>query len=127
MLILYIMATKRKPATSTGSWPKTKLVRKLAYLDSIDSRATATWDPSRVCDLHHSSWQHLILNPLIQARDGTHKLMVPSRIHFSFFRALTNLLPLRSTPIGSYGQIALIVLLKQFSLGCFLCHHYYLI
>ena len=26
--------------------------------------ATATWDPSRMCHLHHSSWQHQILNPL---------------------------------------------------------------
>ena len=25
--------------------------------------ATATWDPSHVCDLHHSSWQYQILNP----------------------------------------------------------------
>ena len=31
--------------------------------------AIATKDPSRVCDLHHSSWQHWILNPLSEARD----------------------------------------------------------
>ena len=31
--------------------------------------ATATWDLSHVCHLHHSSWQHWILNPLIEARD----------------------------------------------------------
>ena len=31
--------------------------------------ATATWDPSHVCDLHHSSLQHQILNPLSEARD----------------------------------------------------------
>ena len=37
--------------------------------------ATATQDPSRVCKLHHSSWQHWILNPLREARDGTHILM----------------------------------------------------
>ena len=29
---------------------------------------TATWDPSHVCDLHHSSWQRQILNPLSEAR-----------------------------------------------------------
>jgi len=45
------------------------------------ARATAMWDPSRVCDLHHSSWQHQILNPLSKSRDQTHNLMVPSRIH----------------------------------------------
>ena len=26
--------------------------------------ATATQDQSRICDLHHSSWQNQILNPL---------------------------------------------------------------
>ena len=31
--------------------------------------ATATQDPSCVCDLHHSSQQHWILNPLREARD----------------------------------------------------------
>ena len=31
--------------------------------------ATAIWDPSRVCDLHHSSQQRRILNPLNKARD----------------------------------------------------------
>uniref|UniRef100_A0A4X1T5W0 Uncharacterized protein n=1 Tax=Sus scrofa TaxID=9823 RepID=A0A4X1T5W0_PIG len=40
------------------------------------------WDPSRVCDLHHSSPQHQILNPLSEARDRTCNLMVPSRIRF---------------------------------------------
>ena len=30
---------------------------------------TATRDPSRVCDLHHSSGQHRILNLLSEARD----------------------------------------------------------
>ena len=44
--------------------------------------ATAMPDPSHVCDLHHSSWQHRILNPLSEARDRTHNLMVPSRICF---------------------------------------------
>ena len=30
---------------------------------------TATWDPSCIYDLHHSSWQCQILNPLREARD----------------------------------------------------------
>ena len=30
--------------------------------------ATATRDPNRICNLHHSSWQHRILNPLSKAR-----------------------------------------------------------
>ena len=36
--------------------------------------ATATRDPSRICDLHHSSRQHWILDPLNEARDRTHIL-----------------------------------------------------
>ena len=34
------------------------------------ARATATWDPSLVCNLHHSSWQW-IPNPPDKAMDGT--------------------------------------------------------
>ena len=44
--------------------------------------ATATPDPSHVCDLHHSSRQCQIPNPLSEARDRTRKLMVPSQDHF---------------------------------------------
>jgi len=44
------------------------------------ARATATQDPSRICNLHHSSQQHQILNPLSEARGRTQNLMVPSRI-----------------------------------------------
>ena len=34
--------------------------------------AKAKWDPSHVCDLHHSSQQCRILNPRSQTRDLTH-------------------------------------------------------
>ena len=44
--------------------------------------ATATQDPRHICNLHHSSRQRQILNPLSEARDRTHNLMVLSRIHF---------------------------------------------
>ena len=37
--------------------------------------ATAMQKPSHICDLHHSSWQRQILNPLSEARDRTHSLM----------------------------------------------------
>ena len=40
--------------------------------------ATATPDPSHVFDLHHSSRQCRILDPLSEARDGTHILIDPS-------------------------------------------------
>ena len=44
--------------------------------------ATATRDPSCVCDLHHSSRQHQILNPLGKARDQTCILQAPGQIRF---------------------------------------------
>ena len=40
------------------------------------------WDPNCVCNLHHSSQQHQILNPLSEARDGTRILMNTSHIPF---------------------------------------------
>ena len=49
----------------------------LAYATAI-----AMWNLSCVCDLHHSSWQCWILNPLSKARDRTHNLMVTSQICF---------------------------------------------
>ena len=39
-------------------------------------------DPSCICDLHHSSRQCQIFNPLGKARVRTHNLVVPSRIRF---------------------------------------------
>ena len=44
--------------------------------------ATATQDPSCVCDLHHSSWQHQILDPLSEPRNQTCVLMNASQICF---------------------------------------------
>ena len=42
--------------------------------------ATATQDPSRVCDPPHSSRQRRILNPLSQAREQTRILMDTTRV-----------------------------------------------
>ena len=44
--------------------------------------ATATLDPSHICELHHSSRQCRILNPPSEARDQTCNLMVPRWILF---------------------------------------------
>ena len=42
---------------------------------------TATWDPTLICDLHHSSPQcRFLLNPLSEAKDLTHVLMDTSRV-----------------------------------------------
>ena len=46
------------------------------------SIATAMPGLSCICDLHHSSWQRQILNPLSKAGDGTCNLMVPCSICF---------------------------------------------
>ena len=47
----------------------------------VNTTATATPDPSHVYDLHHSSWQGQIPNPLSEARDRTHNLMDTSQVH----------------------------------------------
>ena len=44
--------------------------------------ATAKQDPSLICDLHHSSWQHWILNLLSKTRDQACILMDTSRVHY---------------------------------------------
>ena len=41
----------------------------------VYTTATATRDPSHVCNLQHSSQQHRILNPLSKARDRACVLM----------------------------------------------------
>ena len=41
---------------------------------------TATQDPSRIFDLHHSSRQHQIFNPLSKARDQTPIKMDPNQV-----------------------------------------------
>ena len=44
--------------------------------------ATAVVDPKGICNLHHSSLQRWVPDPLIKARDWTHILMETSRIRF---------------------------------------------
>ena len=60
--------------------PRLGVQSELQLLDY--ATATATPDLSLVCDLHHSSSQRQILNPLSKVRDGICNLMVPSWIHF---------------------------------------------
>ena len=50
----------------------------------LPAYTTATPDPSPVCNLHHNSQQHWILNTLSGARQGTCNLMVPSGIRFHY-------------------------------------------
>ena len=62
--------------------------------------ATAMWDLSHVCDLHHSLRQRRILNPLSEARDQTHNLMVPSRIRVCC--------TMMGTPISAFSKFAIV-------------------
>ena len=48
-----------------------------AYVTATDKQ-----DPSRIWYLHHSSWQCRILNPLSEARDGTHIFMNTSWVRY---------------------------------------------
>ena len=50
------------------------------------STVTTMWDLSLVLELHHSSWQCRIWNPLSEARDQTHILMDTSQVHFHWAR-----------------------------------------
>ena len=47
----------------------------------VYTTATAMPDLSHICDLHHSSRQRQILNPVSEARDSTVILMDPSQVH----------------------------------------------
>ena len=52
--------------------------------------ATATAMPyfSHIWELHHSSWQHRILNPLRVDRDWTHVLMDASQVRYCYATAI---------------------------------------
>ena len=66
--------------------------------------ATAMPDLGRICDLHRSSWQCLILNTLREARDRTRNLMVPSRICFHCAKMGTPLFFLFTAVPAAYGS-----------------------
>ena len=55
------------------------------------SHSHARSEPSRVCNLHHRSWQCEILNPLSKPRDRTQNFMVSSQIRFRCARMRTPL------------------------------------
>ena len=67
-----------------GPHPRHREVPRLGIQSELQlpayATATATRDPSHVCDLHPSLRQCWILNPLIEARDRTCNFTVPSQI-----------------------------------------------
>ena len=60
--------------------PRLRVKSELQLL--VTATAKATQGLSHVCELHHSSWQCQILNPLSKVRDRTCIFMDTSRIHF---------------------------------------------
>ena len=54
---------------------------KLELQPQADITATVTQDPSLIFDLHHSSQQRWILNPLTEARDRTCIPMDANQVH----------------------------------------------
>ena len=62
---LFFAFSRAAPAAYGGSQARGLIRAVAAGLRT----ATATPDPSHVCDLHHSSLQHQIPNPLSKAKD----------------------------------------------------------
>ena len=77
--------------------------------------ATATWDLSLICDLHHSSRQSWIFNPLSEAKDWTLNLMVPCRIRF------------HCSMMGTPGVYNFFFLSSHLSLGLWAASRYWLL
>ena len=72
--------------------------------------ATAMGDLNGIWDLHHSSWQHRILNPLSKARDQTCILKDASQIHSCW--------AMRGTPILMFKEYIWVHLCIQYCNGC---------
>ena len=72
---------------------------------------TATWDPSHVCNLHHSSRQRQILNPLSKGRDQTHNLMDTSQVRYHWARTgIPNTFLLGYKPVFKKWKLCLLFL-----------------
>ena len=66
-LFIYLLICFLGPYLKHMEVPRLGVPSELQLLAS--TIATAMRDESWVCDLHHSSWRHQILNPLSEARD----------------------------------------------------------
>ena len=84
-----------------GLYPRLMEVPRLGVTSELQllacTRAAATWDPNRICNVHHSSQQHPIPAPVSEARDCTSVLMDAGRIRFHC--------PTRGTPNFTFSEI----------------------
>ena len=62
ILFYFILLFRDAPVACGGSQARVEL--ELQLQGYATAKATAMPDLSYVCDLHHSSWQHQILNPM---------------------------------------------------------------
>jgi len=70
-LAFFFLLLKATPEAYRGSQARRQIRAAAGATAKATVTATATWNPSRVCNLHHSSWQCQILNPLSKAGDQT--------------------------------------------------------
>ena len=68
--------------TANTVYGSSRLGVKLELQKPAYPTATVMWDLNHVFDLHHSSGQHRIPNPLSEARDWTLVLMDTSRVRY---------------------------------------------
>ena len=69
------------------------------------TRAAAMQDPNHICDLHHSSQQCQILNPLSKARDRTHNLMDTGHVHDPLSHKRDSMVPIfKESPVQEEKQ-----------------------
>ena len=68
LFFFFLMLFRATPAVR--KFPGERSYQSYSY-----TTVTAMQDPSHICDLHHSSRQRCILNPLSKARDRIHILM----------------------------------------------------
>ena len=77
----FIFLFRAAPAAYGPGWGWIGAVASSLYL-SVYTTATAMPDTSHIWDLHHSSQQCRIPNPLTEARDWTHILKYASWVHY---------------------------------------------
>ena len=80
VLFIYLSFCRAEPVAHGNS--EARLEVQLELQLPAYTTATAMPDQTCICDLHHSSWQCRLLNPLREARDRTHILMDTSQAHY---------------------------------------------